>query len=77
MATITITIPDDDIQTVIDSLCTVYGYNPAGGTKAAFARRQVKLFLQRTVRDARRIAAVQSAIAAAQAEADGINISVS
>ena len=64
MAKITLEIPDDKLQEVVDSLCATYGYqakildkdgkeiiNPE--TPAQFAKRQVVQFVKEVVKSSR------------------------
>lgn len=42
MASITISVPDAQVQRVLDAFCATFGYNPAtDGTKAAFTKKQM------------------------------------
>lgn len=52
MATISITIPDAQLQRVIDAVCGTYNYDPNSGlTQAQFAKQQLSLWLKSTVRN--------------------------
>lgn len=45
MASITISVPDAQVQRVLDAFCNTFGYNPdTDGTKAAFAKKQIALY---------------------------------
>jgi len=53
MATITLTIPDDKVQQILDGVCQFHGYNPSSGlTKAEFAKFMIIQILKNTVKDA-------------------------
>lgn len=42
MASITIAVPDAQVQRVLDAFCNTFGYNAAtDGTKASFVRKQM------------------------------------
>ena len=53
MATMTITIPDADVQRLLDAVCTRYGWRSQAldGTKASFAKAKVASLLKGFVRD--------------------------
>jgi hypothetical protein len=51
MATMTITIPDAIAQRVVEAVCARHGYdpdNPDHGSKTAFAKQQLILWLRTT-----------------------------
>lgn len=51
MATISITIPDNNLNDVIDALCDAYGYSVQSGlTKAKFAKRVIADFVKEIYR---------------------------
>lgn len=52
MAQIVIDIPDDQVQRVLDAFTGTYGWQgqAVDGTKAAFAKKQVALWIKRVVR---------------------------
>jgi hypothetical protein len=50
MANILLTIPDATVDRILDALAARHGYNPiVDGTKAQFAKKQLRLFLQSEV----------------------------
>lgn len=52
MAQLTITIPDADLNRILDAFANQFNYNSAtDGTKAQFARTQVIRFIRTTVKD--------------------------
>jgi hypothetical protein len=74
MATITLTIPDAQVQRVIDALATSGNYAAyvAGGgalTQAQFARQQIVLWLKTVVKDTERWQAAKTASEQADAAA--------
>ena len=48
MFEIKFTIPDDKKDELIDAFCDIKGYDPALGTKSAFAKEQIKLYIKDT-----------------------------
>jgi len=72
MATLSITIPTDQVNRVQDAICAVYGYNPdTDGTKTAFTKGVVINFIKNTVKsyevDQASVAAREAALADAEA----------
>ena len=45
---ISFTIPDSKKDELIDAFCEVNGYDPALGTKSAFAKEQIRLYIKDT-----------------------------
>lgn len=85
MATITITVPDNVVQAVLDSFATVYGL-PDGVTKVQNARQRIRQYLKDVHRQAQSVLADQrarttlddardAALAQAETEADTITVS--
>lgn len=69
MATVQIDIPDAQVQRVLDAFAGKFGWvdQATSGTKAAFAKAQVAMWVKRTVLDYER---EQATIAAMQAVQD-------
>ena len=72
MTTITLTIPDAQITRVVDAFATAYGYqanipNPDGAplpnpeTRPQFMRRQIMVFIKRTVQSTEAVVAAEAA----------------
>ena len=52
MASITLNIPDDQLERVVEALCALHGWedNPDAPPKEEFARSAVSAFLKRSVK---------------------------
>jgi hypothetical protein len=71
MANITITVPDDQVNRILDGIAGAYRYNPAThGTKAQFARAVIARFVKETVKGYEAQTAGETARAAAETSAD-------
>lgn len=63
MAEFGLTIPDDQVDRVVDALCAVGGYGPgAGVSKREFARQVVIRYVRTTVAQVERNQAVAEAV---------------
>jgi hypothetical protein len=75
MATISITIPDNNINDVVDALCDAYGYSAESGlTKAKFAKRVVADFVKEIYRSQVGAKAADAARVSAEAQAKAVDI---
>lgn len=71
MADITVTIPDPQVQRVIDALCGFGGWTAETGlTKAQFAKAQVAEHLKRTVKNWEEQEAQRTAVLAVETPPD-------
>lgn len=72
---ITITIPDQHVNRIVDGICATHGYYPDSGlTKGEFCRKVLKDFIIRATKEAEATAALQNAMNAVQAELDSIGV---
>jgi hypothetical protein len=83
MATFTITIDNAILQRALDAFATRYNYQAKledGGdnpeTKAAFAKRMVRQYVQDVIKNTESPQAIQEAVAAKNAEIDALDINV-
>lgn len=68
---ITLTIPDADLQRVLDAVAGSFGYNPAtDGTKGQFTKKYVINFLKRTTKGYEANLAANSAAQTVQQQPD-------
>lgn len=75
MAQITLTIPDAAINRILDAFAIAYGYDPAtDGTKAQFAKLQIRDFVKRIVLEQEGQMSADAAIDIKRAEIEAINI---
>lgn len=75
MAQITLTIPDEHIQRILDAFADRYVYDPESGlTKAQFARRKLRDYVKEVLIAVEGARVRQQGIDALQAEVDGIDI---
>jgi hypothetical protein len=75
MATISITIPDNNLNDVIDAICDAYGWTADSGlTKAKFAKRVVADFVKEIYRSQVGTKAADSARVSAEAQAKAVDI---
>lgn len=76
MATIVLTIPDDQIGRAVDALCAAGGYSGAPDDHAArraFAREAIARFVRQTVVDRERQQAMAAAMASVTVDPITIN----
>lgn len=75
MAQITLTIPDEHIQRILDAFAAVHGYDPVNnGTKAQFARAKLRDFVKEIVVRHELSERQRQAVDKLQSEVDGMGI---
>lgn len=71
MATVSITIPDDQVKRVVDAFVSVFDYNVSrDGSKNAFVKAKVVYFIKEVVKQYEAQAAAEAARLAAVAKAE-------
>lgn len=75
MANITLTIPDNMLNRVVDAIASEYHYDASkDGTKAQFAKKVVTDFIKRTVKESELSLSIKNSSDSITADIDSINI---